>query len=295
MRILNETQDDASNVVSCWKLGRQITGGRWYELFQAKPKTLGDDSDFDYLIKLINPQLSGEQKQRALDRLGREALATETIMHNNVVRLLDAELDTPDFFLVQPFIYGCSLDRLMTSARQMPLNRLLWVVRQIAEGIHAGHLCGRVHLGLDPSHVLLGRTGRVKVAGWSQSHGTGEQAWLPHDQVQLARYAAPETYQERYRASIASDVYSMGAMIYHAVAGSVPFAGTSVKEIYQASVAVSPVDLMIRQPLCPPQLYRLVRKMLSRNPIRRPAFSDVLDTLIGVELEHLSDLTAIPY
>ncbi len=282
------------NIISCWKLGSQVTGGRWYEIFQARPKTLPANSDFDYVIKTINPNLSQPDKQKAIDRLGREAFATEAIMHNSVIRLLDAELDIAPFFLVQPWVYGRSLDRFFASAQQIAINRLMWVLRQVAEGIHAGHQCGRVYLGLDPSHVLLGRTGRVKLIGWSQSHGIGEQAWLPHDQVQLAKYMAPECFIDGYRASQASDVYSLGTLIYQCLTLNTPFTGNSIADIQQAARQQVAVDLMIRQPLCPRPLYRLVRKMLSRNPAHRPAFAEVLETLITIEIEHLSDLTVIP-
>ncbi|WP_075085456.1 serine/threonine protein kinase [Mariniblastus fucicola] len=292
---LTRTQlDDQENTISCWKLGPQVTGGRWYEIYRARPKTLSIDSDFDYVIKTINPTLPHADKQKAIDRLGREAFATEAIMHNAVIRLLDAELDKTPFFLVQPWVYGRSLDRFFASAQQVAINRLMWVLRQVAEGIHAGHQCGRVYLGLDPSHVLLGRTGRVKLIGWSQSHGIGERVWLPHDQIQAARYMAPECFADGYRASTASDVYSLGALIYQSLTLETPYSGSTLDSIKQAVRQQSNVDLMIRQPLCPRPLYRLVRKMLSKNPHHRPEFGDVLESLISIEIEHLSDMTVIP-
>ena len=200
------------------------------------------------------------------------SFATEAILHNAVIRLLDAELDVAPFFLVQPWVYGRSLDRFFASSQQVAINRLMWVLRQTAEGIHAGHQCGRVYLGLDPSHVLLGRTGRVKLIGWSQSHGLGERAWLPHDQIQSARYMAPECFVDGYRANRASDVYSMGALIYKSLSLATPYTGDSIDSIKQAVRQQTNIDLMIRQPLCPRPLYRLVRKMLSRNPHHRPEF-----------------------
>lgn len=294
MTLTGTQLSDQENIVSCWKLGPQVTGGRWYDIFRARPKTLANHSEFDYVIKVINPLLPTADKQKAIDRLGREAFATEAIVHNSVIRLLDAELDQAPFFLVQPWVYGRTLDRFFSSAQQIPINRLMWVIRQIAEGIHAGHQCGRVYFGLDPSHVLLGRTGRIKLIGWSQSHGIGERAWLPHDQVQLARYTAPECFVDGYRACKLSDVYSLGAMIYHAVSQKAPFTGATVDAIRAAVRQEKAIDLMIQQPLCPPPLYRLVRKMLSKNPANRPAFHDVLESLITIEIEHLSDMTVLP-
>lgn len=286
--------DRSSENISCWKLGPQVTGGRWYDIHRARPKTLAAGSDYDYVIKTINPDLPHADKQKAIDRLGREAFATETVVHNAVIRLLDAELDSSPFFLVQPWVYGRSLDRFFASAHQVALNKLLWVLRQIAEGVHAGHQCGRVYLGLDPSHVLLGRTGRVKLIGWSQSHGVGERTWLPHDRLQTTRYMAPECFSDGYRADTASDVFSLGVLIYQSVCQKVPFRGRSLELQKNAVTQGSAVDLMIEQPLCPKGLYRLVRKMLSRNPVHRPSFDDVLESLISIEIEHLSDMTVIP-
>ena len=152
---------------------------------------------------------------------------------------------------------------------------------------------GRVHLGLDPSHVLLGRTGRVTMIGWSQSHPFGELAWLPHDQLQLAMYTAPECFQTTYRADFASDVYSLGALIYKSLSRRAPFDGQTVKSIAESATKTAAVDLMIKQPSCPPALYRLVRKMLDRNPAKRPSMRLTLESLIAIEIEHLTDPTLI--
>ncbi len=270
-----------------------MTAGRWYQIFRAKPKSLGDQSPFDYVIKMVNPHLKSAQLQFALDRLGREAIATEQIGHSNVIRLLDAELDRAPFFLVQPWMPGSSFDRFQSTTTQTTLNRLIWVARQVAEAIYAGHEKGRVHLGLDPSHVLLGRTGRVTMIGWSQSHPVGELAWMPHDQLQLAMYTAPECFQTSYRADFASDVYSLGAFIYKALSQKAPNVGQTVKSIAEAATNSAAVDLMIRQPLCPPALFRLVRKMLDKNPAKRPTMRSALESLIAIEIEHLCDPTLI--
>lgn len=295
MHLTSETQFPSPDqrIVSYWKVGKAVTAGRWYNIFRAKPKSLSEQSPFDYVIKMVNPHLKSTQLQHALNRLGREAIATEQIVHNNVIRLLDAELDRAPFFLVQPWMPGSSFDRFQSATTQTTLNRLVWVARQVAEAIHAGHELGRVHLGLDPSHVLLGRTGRVTMIGWSQSHPAGELAWMPHDQLQLAKYTAPECFQTNYRADFSSDVYSLGALIYKSLSQKAPFEGQTVKAIAESAKKSATVDLMIRQPLCPPALYRLVRKMLDKNPAKRPAMRSVLESLIAIEIEHLCDPTLI--
>ena len=138
-------------VVSYWKIGKPVTAGHWYHIFRAKPKSLSSDHPWDYVIKLVNPDLPPAKLQFALDRLGREAVATEQIMHGNVIRLLDAELDRAPFFLVQPWMAGTSLDRFHAGNCHTTVNRLIWITRQIAEALHASHERGRCLLYTSPS------------------------------------------------------------------------------------------------------------------------------------------------
>jgi serine/threonine protein kinase len=286
-------RSDQPRVVSCWRLGEQVTGGRHYHVFRAAPKTLSLDADQDYVIKLVNPELGRDTVQEALDRLGREAIATEQILHPNIIRLLDAELDQPPFFLVQPWVYGRSLDTLLSRAPHFSLSRMLWVMRQVAEGVRAGHERGRVYLGIDPSHVMIGKTGRVSLIGWAHSHALGEEARYSNDHLQLARYTAPECFQNDYQANPASDVYSMGVLIHQALSAQAPFNGHTLEQIAEAHANRIPEDLIIAQPDCPARLGTLVKEMLAKNPLARPSFRHVLNELISIEIEHLSDATLI--
>ncbi len=286
----NESGD---RTISCWRLGTQITGGRWYQTFRAAPRTLSADARHDFVIKILTPGLNRLDRRHAIDRLSRESIATEQILHPNVIRLLDSELDRPAFFLVQPWIEGRSLDRLFSRVSYLPLTRVLWVLRQITEGVRAGHEKNRAYLGLDPTHVLLNKTGRATLIGWSQSHAFGEKTWLPHDRVQAARYSAPETFDDDYRASAASDVYSLGAMIYRSLALAPPISGEDVASLKIAHQEVIPEDLIISQPACPPRLASLTKQMLAKDPLMRPTSCEVLDELIAIEIEHLSNNSTV--
>lgn len=287
------SQPPHDKVISCWRLGEQVTGGRWYHIYRAAPRTVAAAAPHDFVIKILNPQLDYDETEKAIDRLSRESFATETLLHPNVVRLLDAELDTAPFFLVQPWIEGRSLDRLFSRVPHLPLTRMLWVLRQIAEGVRAGHEKSRAYLGLDPTHVLLSKTGRATLIGWSQSHAFGEKVWLPHHRTQAARYSAPETFDDNYVAAPSADVYSMGALIYHALAMVPPFDGADVEAIKREHLNAIPEDLIVAQPNCPPALASLVKQMLAKDPSARPTSREMLNALIGVEIEHLSDTTMI--
>jgi len=83
--------NNVNSIISCWRLGEQITGGRWYHTFRAAPRTMNSGARHDFVIKIIAPNLGQTEQHQAIDRLSREAMATEQILHPNVIRLLDAD------------------------------------------------------------------------------------------------------------------------------------------------------------------------------------------------------------
>ena len=120
-----------------------------------------------------------------------------------------------------------------------------------------------------------------------------EQVEMAKDQLQLAQYTAPECFEENYQANPASDIYAMGALIYHAMAKEFAFDGQTVEEIIERHQTHIPEDLVVVQRECPGRLGSLVKQMLFKDPIRRPSIRSVLNELISIEIEFLSNSTLI--
>jgi len=279
--------------ISYWRLGPLVTHGNWFQIFRAAPKSMLEDVSYDYVIKMVNPHLEGENAEIALDRLGREALSTDMFEHQGVIPLLDAELDRAPFFLVQPWFAGGSLDRFLATSDNVSLTRIVWIIRQVAEVIDTVHARGRVYLGLEPAHVLLGAGGRISLIGWSQSHAVAQPIRPPKERLQSARFTAPECFELGAIAKKASDIYSMGIFIYNSLLGRPPFNGSSYEAIVAAHRTEEPVDVIRHQPLCPTRLNQLIRQMLHKDPDVRPTISEVMDQLISIEIENLDNPAVI--
>ena len=283
----------SSRTVSYWRLGPMVTGGGWFELYRAAPKAMLDNDSYDYLIKLVNPNLHGPASEEALDRLGREAISTECLTHHGVIPLLDAELDSAPFFLVQPWIAGGSLDRFLATSNNMSLIKALWIVRQVAEAIDAAHQRGRVYLGLDPSHVLMAAAGRIVLIGWANSYSMAQPINFQKNRLQTVLYSAPECFEVGAIARKTSDVYSLGVFIYQLLVGHLPVSGVDSAAVLHAHQTTEPIDMIRHQPLCPARLNALVKHMLNKDSYARPTMSEVTEHLISIEIENLDNPAVI--
>ena len=281
------TVSDAT--ISCWRLGEQVTGGSLCEIYRAAPRALAQLSAYDYAIKVVNPSVSATQTAAAVERLGREAAACDSIGHHGILPLLDAELDKPPFFVVQPWIDGGTLNRFMAVSSDISLIRCLWILRQITEALAAAHDHQRVYLGLDPTHILLGSGGRILLTGFGRSCVAGHPAQALGSRFQSIQYTAPENFEREALAIPASDVYSLGLLVHRLVGGRLPFRESTVEEVVQNRQQVRPIELIRNQPTTPIALSNLVEEMLDPCPANRPSMRSVLDQLISIEIENLKN------
>lgn len=286
-----------TSAISGWRLGKKLHEGRWLNQYEAAT-IASDSSSYEYVFKSIKPGLSKSMLDQALTRLTAEAIVTEQVQQKNVLPLFDAELDHAPFFLIQPLIRGASLSQLIEVHQPIPLSRMLWLVRQTAEAISAVHDLHRTYNGVHPSHILINQTGDVSLIGWGNSLAIGERSSTTLGQSAihpfwLAHYAAPEMFDARYVATEASDVYSLGALIYRLFSGRPPFAVSNFDLLRRQIQTRMHSDLQVVQESCPGALNQLVNHMLAKSPTRRPNMKVLLDQLISLEIEFLQDDTVI--
>ena len=177
-------------------------------------------------LKAIAPALAADPDFRA--RFERESHLTASIDHPNVIPVYDAgELDGT-LYLVMRWVDGTDLRTLLDSTGPLPPERAIKLLQPVAAALAAAHRRGLVHRDVKPANVLVargeeGEDGHVYLTDFGIARRTdGESVTRTGVFVGTVDYAAPERFQ-RGKGDAASDIYSLGCVLFEAVTGKVPY------------------------------------------------------------------------
>ncbi|MEM1179880.1 MAG: serine/threonine-protein kinase [Acidobacteriota bacterium] len=234
------------------------------------------------------------RRQVALKRSTRTCLASvrrtvwegrnaSSINHPNVIGVLDCiHTDSCDV-LVMEYVAGGDLAKKLDEGRRLPRREVYQLGLDIAGALRASHREGLVHGDIKPANVLIDGEGRFKLADYGAS-GTGYQelqGWFRG----TPGYLPPETYFDRSY-NQASDVFGLGVLLYRALTGELPFGGSSLVELMEASLMQVVPSCRWADPNS--RMSWLLESMMSKCPDQRPS----LDATIGVLKSSLRQLDA---
>jgi serine/threonine protein kinase len=266
-----------------YELLRPLGGGPLTEVY------LGHDTTRDTLaaVKVLRPEWADDPT--AVQLLRREARAGLAVRHPHLVRLLDAQVAQPPFFLVMELITGESLRERLRREYQLERRVALWVARQIAEALAALHRAGFVHADVKPDNVRLTDAGTAVLMDLGFAHRPGENADLLRQGYILgtADYLAPELCTATPDADQQADVFSLGVMLFELLTGERPYPAGTLAETMAAHAEAGPADLRDYPGPWPPRLTELLARMLSRRPGARPRIGAVVQELIDLEIATL--------
>src|SRR2546423_4961645 len=184
----------------------------------------------------------------------------------------DPEADLP--WLATAYVPAPSLSRLVLACGPLPVTTVRWLAAGCAEALESIHSAGLVHRDLKPSNVLVAPDGpRVIEFGVARAAG-GLQLPVTRGAVGRPAYMAPEQARDTRQASMASDMFSLGATLAFAATGHAPYQGETVMDVL-VKLATEPPDLSG----LPAELDGIVTACLARSPRQRPTSAALLDQL----------------
>jgi serine/threonine-protein kinase len=207
------------------------------------------------------------------ERFAREARAEGRIAHPNVVSVHDTgEAEDGRPYIVMDYVEGLSLQEIIAEEGALSSERVAIVGMGIARALAAAHALGIIHRDVKPANVIIDGQGIPHLMDFGlarELHDEDPGVTAPGLLVGTAYYVAPE--QARYgTASPAADLYSLGAVLYHALTGEPPFTGEGALDVALRRFEEDPAELRVRLPATDTDLAALIHTLLARDPVERP-------------------------
>ena len=247
-------------------------------------------------MKLLDLRIG--RSARDLQRFIEEASAAAAIAHPAVVKTMHVDVSAGGHqFLVMELVSGATLGELLT-AGPLPPEWSVSFARVVADALAAAHRASVIHRDVKPNNLIVCRESpgvRVLDFGISKLRHLPERITLTRtgDVLGTPAYMAPEQAENAAAVTPASDVYSLGAVMFETLAGTPPYQPRNLAAWLLAAREPAP-RLRSRAPQAPPELAALVDACLAREPAARPSAAELAGRLGEMATDlHAPDPTAL--
>ena len=234
-------------------------------------------------IKVMNASIARQQDHR--QRFLREAQAAGSLQHPNVVTIYDlGELDG-HLFIAMEYVHGTDLERLMSGPEQLKLQSKLDIIVDVLMGLSYAHKHGIVHRDIKPANVRVGEDGHAKIMDFGVAHLASSDMTRTGIVVGTPSYMAPEQVMGG-KAVPGTDLFAVGAVLYHLITGSKPFEGPTLQSLFYRIVTDMPRSLDEVRPGLPPALNAIIQKSMAKEASQRYETAlDMANAIIAVRAE----------
>jgi serine/threonine-protein kinase len=284
----------ANTTLLHYRIVSKIGAGGMGEVYLAQDTKL----DRKVALKILPAELASNRDR--MERFVREAKSAAVLNHPNIATIHEIGESDGVNFIAMEFIDGVTLREKIHQERT-ELRKLLRFLQHAAEGLAKAHAAGIVHRDLKPDNIMVTRDGHAKILDFGLAKLIEQQPLPSSDSSEAATavmpqhstpgvimgtvgYMSPEQAQGKTKEiDQRSDVFSFGCILFEAATGKKPFEGESVikslhKVVYESAPAIAEVN-----PSAPPELQRIVRRCLVKDPDER--YQSIKE--VAIELKEL--------
>jgi serine/threonine protein kinase len=267
---LNEPGSRSGARFGRYEVGEMLSSGGMGEVYAAGDPELSRK----LAIKFLNPEMAA--RGRAVEHLICEAKAASALNHPHIITVYEVIRAKGDVAIAMELVEGRSLREFC--GKPVEIAKVIDWGRQIAQALAAAHQRNIVHRDVKPENVMVRHDGILKVLdfGIAGEPGANDQKSTAHSSGSggTLSYMSPEQIRGD-RATSASDVFSLGLVLYELATGKHPFQSASPIDTADAIAHRDPKTPSLLNRRIPAKLETLLLGMLSKDPRRRPSASEV--------------------
>jgi serine/threonine-protein kinase len=229
------------------------------------------------------------------ERFRQEAKSAANLSHPNIVTVHDFGFDDNGVYIVMEFVPGTDLKSRMREEGFFTCSEGLPLILQACAGLGYAHRAGIVHCDVKPQNMLVTRDNRLKITDFGIARALSTiDAHEKYDVVWGSpQYIAPEQAAGS-PPTPASDVYSLGVVIYELFSGRLPFVAEDSSELARLRIEQDPPSPRLYNPDIPEPLEQVILKVLSKEPAQRYRTADQLGQVLSVLSSQLGALPSNP-
>jgi serine/threonine-protein kinase len=236
-------------------------------------------------IKVLREDYSSDEAFR--ERFRQEARAAANLSHPNIVTVHDFGLHAGRLFIVMEHVPGTDLKTTLQHKRGFSVEETLNLMVQACAGVGYAHRAGLVHCDIKPQNMLITPDRRLKVVDFGIARAL---ASIQPDEKEEIVWGSPQYFSPEQAAgeppSPASDVYSLGIVMYEMLTGQLPFTAPSSAELARRHRQEMPKAPREINPAIPPTLEQILLKVLAKEPAARYRTADQLGRVLTNFLQH---------
>ena len=225
--------------------------------------------DRNVAVKVLRGDLANDEK--FVRRFQREALSASSLSNPNIVEVFDVGEDNGEYYIVMEYVEGKHLKNLLKKRGKLTVAEVVDIVSQITNGLSVAHDSYIIHRDIKPQNILILENGLIKITDFGIAVAINSTQLTQTNSVMGSVHYLPPEQASGKGATLQSDIYSIGILMYELLTGKLPFKGENAVEIALKHLKEPVPSIRDELPDLPQSIENIILKATAKNPKNRYA------------------------